>query len=177
VTTPDRVPSPPPSDPAVPRAWRLFALPAVLALVGYLTLYFVDAHLRVRRGPWEVTFDREADGTPTLRVDHRQLGIAGVRIRLLGEQAGTNAVALPAAVRFDRPRLAIPFGKMAFDDLMYLPGTVVLHCYGHEVQMLPRRLYLDRQGRDWTNGSVHDLRAETKPAQLEPPPRTSRLRR
>lgn len=168
---------PPASGGPHPRTWKVFAIPAILALMGYLVLYQLDAHWRVRKGPWEVTFERDPDGTPALQVEQPKLGITGVRVRFAGEQLGSNTPPLPAVVRFDTPQKPVPFGTAAFDDLMYLPGTLVLHCFGHEVQMLPRQLYLDRQPRGWTNGTIHQLEPGTKPSALQPPPRTSRLRR
>lgn len=173
------MPSDVPSAAPQPRkAWRHFAVPAVLALVGYITLYSVDAHLRVRRGPWEVTFFADTDGTPAVRVDQPGLGISRVTVRFAGEQLPEiPPPGLPATVRFAEPAASVPFGKTAFDDLMYLPGTVVLHCFGHEVQMLPRTLYLDRQAHGWSNSAVHTLPTNTKPSRLTPPPRTSRLGR
>lgn len=158
-------------------AWRLFAVPAVLAVVGYTLFYAVDAWLRVRRGPWEVTFDCDTNGTPRLRLQHSSLGLSNVQVRFLGETLSSNVPPLPLSVRFDQPHPDVPFGRTAFDDLMYLPGTVVLQCFGHEVQMLPRTLYLDRQPCGWTNNTVHELSAGTKPASLEPPPRQPGFRR
>lgn len=175
--------NPPPGAPSeadVPesrsRALRLFGVPAILALAGYFALYACDTHLRDRRGPWEVTFEREPDGTPAVRIDHAALGIHGVRVLFPGERVeSTNG--LPGTIRFDEPQKPVPFGTNAFADLMYLPGTVVLHCFGHEVQMLPRTLYLDRAPHGWSNGVAHRLEPGTKPVQLIPPPRTSRLGR
>lgn len=51
---------------------------------------------------------------------------------------------------------------------MYLPGTLVL-LLGHEVQMLPRQLYLDRLPRGWTNGTVHQLEPGTNGPGLPAP--------
>lgn len=152
-------------------AWRIFAFPALLALVGYLSLYWTDSFLRSRRGPWEVTFGTNAAGTPTLTLSQPALHLAGVEIRFPGESAGATAEPLPATIRFDHPKAAVPFGTTAFDDLMYLPGTVVLHCFGHEVQMLPGRLYLNRSAVPWENGSVHELRPEDRLPTLDPPPK------
>ncbi len=165
--------------PAPTSSWRIFAIPAVLALLGYVLLYGCDARLRDRRGPWAVTFRLEADGSPAVRIDQPALGISNVVVRFRGEIMGAGASAtnlppasLPATVRFDVPRQAVPFGRLAFDDLMYLPGTVVLQCFGHEVQMLPRTLYLNRAARGWSNDAVFELTAAEKPAvgSLAPPP-------
>lgn len=160
------------SDPTVSTpVWRHFAIPAVLALVGYVFFYSCDAHLRERKGPWEVTFAVETDGTPTLQLHQSGLGISNVWIRFPQERlpADTNPPALPQTVRFDQPSRTVPFGKLAFDDLMYLPGTVVLHCFGHEVQMLPRGLFLDRAEFPWTSDTTHNRQPSDKRSDLEPP--------
>ncbi len=150
----------------------MFAIPAVLALVGYILVYGCDAHLRTHRGPWEVLFS-ETDGTPWLRIREPALGISNVLVRFIGEQvpAGTSA-RLPGSVRFNEPMKSVPFGRVAFDDLMYQPGTVVLHCFGHEVQMLPRALYLDRREHPWVAEGVFDLTPGMKVPNLTPPSRS-----
>src|SRR5690606_26083675 len=77
----------------------------------------------------------------------------------------------PAVVRFDTPFKPVPFGKVVFDDLMYLPGTVVLHCFGHEVQMLPRALFLNRRERAWNATNQWDVQPSEKlpPEELNSP--------
>jgi hypothetical protein len=137
--------------------WRLFAIPAAVALLGYVLLFACDLRLRRARGGWEVTFVEEITRTPALRIDQPHLGISNVTVRFPGEQLGTKRAELPITVLFNEPRKAVPFGEVAFDDLTYLPGTVVLHCFGHEVQMLPRALFLDRVEHTWQSGRQHNL--------------------
>lgn len=153
--------------------WKVFGVPALLALVGYVGFYACDARLRTRRGPWEVTFKRDADGTPAVGIAHPDLAISNIWVRFPGESLAGEPTNLPATLTFAVPEQTLPFGKLAFEDLTYLPGTVVLHCFGHEVQMLPRWLYLDRSAKGWTNNARYDLVPATKPAQLEPPPKKS----
>ena len=161
-----------PNDPgtvsAGRREWKLFAIPAVLALVGYVLLFGLDSWLRTRRGPWEVAFLREPDGVPALRITQGALGLKDVTIRFEGETVASE-VALPEIVRFDAPGKALPFGSTAFDDLMYQPGTVVLHCFGHEVQLLPRALYLNRREYPWQSGERLRSGPSDKLPTLEPP--------
>lgn len=163
--------SPPHSstEPTTTSSWRFFAIPAILALVGYVLLYGCDRHLRVHRGPWQVTFDRTPDGTPLVRIDQPDLGISNVVVRFEGESLASPPPALPVQVRFDDPDRPVPFGTLAFHDLMYQPGTVVLQCFGHEVQMLPKTLYLNRAPYPWRGGESHLLSATNKPASLAPP--------
>lgn len=163
-----------PPDPEPPasrvRSWRIFVIPAVLALAGYVVLYALDTRLRTHRGPWEVTFLRDGSGAPAVRIAQPALGVRSVTVRFEGEQVDTN-LTLPATVRFDAPLKAVPFGRTAFDDLMYQPGTVVLHCFGHEVQMLPRTLYLNRQPHPWQPEARFDLPPSAKLPSLDPPPK------
>lgn len=166
--------NPAPVEPHGHRTWRIFAIPGLLALLGYVALYSCDARLRTRQGPWEVRFLRTEDGTPAVRITQPSLGISNAEVRFVGEQVPAETPALPVDVRFDRPLASVPFGKTAFDDLMYLPGTVVLQCFGHEVQLVPRTLYLDRKGYDWTNNIRYDLLPSDKLPTLDPPPKMRR---
>ncbi|MBL9134445.1 MAG: hypothetical protein JNK85_01190 [Verrucomicrobiales bacterium] len=163
-------PPPPTQTPTAPSStWRIFAMPALIALVGYVVMYGCDRHLRVRRGPWQVTYARESDGTPALRIHQESLGISNITVRFDGETSPTAAETLPVVVRFDDPDKPVPFGILAFHDLMYQPGTVVLQCFGHEVQMLPKALYLNRVPHAWTSEGEFRLTASNKPASLAPP--------
>lgn len=153
---------------AVTPAWKVFAIPALLALAGYIFFYACDARLRSHRGPWEVTFLVTPGDTPAVRIDQPLLGISNVVVRFRGERLPAGVSNLPATVRFDQPGRPVPFGTLAFDDLMYQPGTVVLHCFGHEVQMLPRALFLNRTRTPWATGSTFDLSPTGKLASLEP---------
>lgn len=163
-------------DSASQHSWRIFAIPGLLALIGYVAFYACDAQLRTRNGPWEVEFLGAPDGTPTLRINQPSLGIRGVEIRFLGEVIPAGTRSLPASVRFDQPLVELPFGRTAFDDLMYLPGTVVLQCFGHEVQLVPSTLYLNRQPHAWAPEDRHELRSDTKLPSLDPPPKAARKR-
>jgi hypothetical protein len=161
--TPSQEPVPNPSP-----AWRIFAIPAVLALVGYIFFYNMDARMRSTKGPWEVTFRRDTHGTPILEIQQAYLGISNVTVRLVGEKTSAD-LEVPVRVRFDMPKATLPFGTTAFDDLMYLPGTVVLHCFGHEIQMLPRAFFLNRKEFAWSNAPSYDARPEDKLPTLDPP--------
>jgi hypothetical protein len=46
----------------------------------------------------------------------------------------------------------VPFGKCVFLDTTFLPGTVVLDLFGHEVQLLPRVLTIDHVEHAWHSG-------------------------
>jgi hypothetical protein len=143
----------------------------LLAAVLYLAGFALDQHLRTRRGPWQVTFTREPSGSPALVVNQPRLGIADVKIVFAGESA-TYPV---GTVAFDQPRQPLPFGRVKFDDLTSLPGTVTIEFAGHEIELLPRALYLNRQSHPWQSGATLTLTPGDKPAAL-PEPKPPRRR-
>jgi hypothetical protein len=128
---------------------RLVLGALALACMVYAAGFALDQYLRSRRGPWQVTFEPSAAGEPQLRIRQEHLGIADTCIVFAGGQA-TNP---PVTVRFDTPHLELPFGRVKYDDLTYLPGAVTLEAFGHEIELLPRTLYLDRQPVAWTNAA------------------------
>jgi hypothetical protein len=137
----------------------------LIAVVLYVAGFALDQHLRTRRGPWEVTFTREPSGDPALIVQQSRLGIRDVKIVFAGESASHRV----ETVTFDRPAKTLPFGWVKFDDLTVLPGTVTLEFAGHEVELLPRTLYVNRHSRAWQNGATITLKREDKlPASAEP---------
>ena len=66
------------------------------------------------------------------------------------------------AVPFD-----VPFGKCVFLDPLFLPGTVTFEMFGHEIQLLPRVLTIDKVEHPWRNGETIRLHEP-----LTPPPST-----
>ena len=139
----------------------------LLAVAIYAGGFALDQHLRTRRGPWEVTFTTEPSGVPAIIVNQPKLNIANLKIVFEGESA-TNA---PTTVAFDVPQKPPPFGKVKFEDLTYLPGTVTCDFFGHEIELLPRTLYINRKPHPWISNEAITLSLGDKPAAL-PPPKT-----
>lgn len=145
------------------------AIVGVIALVGYAGLYALDMHLRARKGPWEVTFATETNGTPYLVVNQPTLGVQEVKVRFPGELCPlTNA---PVTVRFTEPGLKPGFGEVRFQDATYLPGTVTLLAFNHEIEFIPRGLVLDRQERAWQAGLTAELSRTNQAPPVRPPGR------
>ena len=48
----------------------------------------------------------------------------------------------------------VPFGNCVFMDTTFLPGTVTLQLFGHEIELLPRVLVIDRQEHSWRPGNT-----------------------
>jgi hypothetical protein len=139
---------------AEPRKENIFkhaALAFVFTLLGYLLFYSCDARLRTRNGPWTVDFSATTNHEPLLIINEPVLGIQNVRIQLSGEQV-TNT---QSGIRFDRPKgIELPYGRIRFHDLTYLPGTVTLDLFGHEVELLPRTLFINTKEKPWQNNSL-----------------------
>src|ERR1051326_6681378 len=89
-----------------------------LALLVYIGLYGCDRHLRVHKGPWEVGF-LNTNGVPMLSIRQADLGISNVVLILAKEEVQPHT----RSVQFDGVRKTIPFGRIKFEDLTYLPGS------------------------------------------------------
>ncbi len=132
------------------------------ALVLYVAAYSIDRHLRLRNGPWEVTFTTETNGAPAIIVREPKLKIGDLKIVFAGEQ--TLATVLPQRLVFDAPAKRLPFGECIFDDLMYLPGTETFNLFGHEIELLPRVLIINHQEHPWRSGTTIQLSPAEKPS-------------
>jgi hypothetical protein len=140
-----------------------FIIAFVIALVIYVVFYNFIEHRRSRNGPWRVTFTNEA-GVPELIVLEPELSVTNCRITFPGESAadkyGTLVFAQPQPVPFD-----VPFGKCVFEDTTFQPGTIVFQFFGHEIQLLPRALTIDRQEYPWQSDKTFTVnKANTSPA-------------
>ena len=142
----------------------LFA--GVLAL--YLGLFYGVEHLRTRRGGWTVEFESTAGSPPTVRISHASLGLSNITLRLQGE--GTTNVT--RRVAFARVLQPVPFGRVIYEDLTFLPGVLTFDLFGHEVELVPRVLVVDRHEVPWQSGATLDLWPTNKPATPPHPPKT-----
>jgi len=152
-----------------------FPAKAVLIVFGVVTaLYFAAfrgiEYLRVRKGPWEVAFGGDTEGNATLTVSQPALGLSGVRIVARGERA-TNA---QAVVRFDVVKRPVPDGRVIYEDLTFLPGVVTFDFHGHEVELLPRTLIVNKRLVPWQSGATVELWPTNKPAEPPQPPKPRR---
>ena len=53
-----------------------------------------------------------------------------------------------------------PLGNRFFFDTTYLPGSITLDLFGHQVEVLPRTLILNFEERPWVEGELIELRPE-----------------
>ena len=141
----------------------------VLAL--YFGVFQGIEFLRHRKGAWVIDFQTASDGSPALNVSQPALGLSNFTLVVRGETM-TNAA---GQVSFDRVLRPVPFGRVIYEDLTFLPGVLTFDLYGHEVELLPRFLVADKQQIPWQSGASIDLWPTNKPA-VPPQPPTSRRR-
>ena len=124
----------------------------IVALAAYIVIYHAIEDRRTRNGPWLVAFTNDAAGVPALLINQPRLAITNVLIVFPGATNPasnfTLALTQPRAVPF-----AVPFGKCVFMDVTSLPGTVVFELFGHEIQLLPRVLTIDKAEQPWRSDS------------------------
>lgn len=130
----------------------------VIAALGYGLFFFLDQHLRVRKGPWVVAFTTNESGFAQIIINQPKLGIENVRVTFLQEQM-TNP---PEVLRFDHPMQPLPFGTNRFEDLTYLPGSEAFGFFGHVVELLPRTLYLNQKEYRWISRTNYTLSPDEK---------------
>jgi hypothetical protein len=121
---------------------------AVVAIIAYFAVFAFIENRRNRNGPWSVTFAADASGVPTLTVNEPGLKISNLRINFPGQSIPITNTALsfqpPKPVPFD-----LPFGRCIFEDTTFQPGTVVMELFGHEIQLMPRVLTIDKKEITW----------------------------
>lgn len=145
-----------------------FVAAFLVTLAAYAAFFAVDQHIRHRKGAWDVAFDPQNSGGPAILVNQPALGISNVKI-VFGGDSLTNAA--PGAVLFDFPKKPLPFGRMKFEDLTYLPGSVTFDFFGHEVELLPRTLIVNRKELGWTSAKTYSLSPADKIPNLREPKR------
>jgi len=143
----------------------IFCFLVVLALYG--AAFYGIEYVRQRKGPWQVDFQANGSGIPVIEIAQAHLGVSGVRI-LFHDEHMTNA---PRLVRFDRVRQPVPFGQVIYEDLTFQPGVVTFELFGHEIELLPRLLIVNKKTIPWSNGLTVELWATNKPAIPPKPPK------
>jgi hypothetical protein len=139
------------------------ARPLALLFAGVLAFYFLSflliEHLRVRKGPWQVTFGVDPEGVPAIQVLQPVLGISNVT--LLFPDQGPFQFDPPQTIQFDGPsKTNLPFGQVVFLDPTFLPGTVTLDLFGHEIELIPRALVVDKKEIPWQGALDLQLRKD-----------------
>ena len=131
--------------------WKQLLAVFVCAVIGYVLVFGWIENRRRTNGPWQATFT-SVEGLPTLIVNHPKLQLTNISLMFADALTPTN---LPQAVAFEHGRPApfdLPFGKCVFVDAVFLPGTAACEIFGHEIQLMPRVLTIDRIERPWRSG-------------------------
>ena len=151
---------------------KSIAISFLVVLVLYIGVFNGIEWWRHRKGAWEVTFVTDFDGNPAIIVYQSTLSISSFELVFLGEHvAETN---LAQKVVFDRPLQPVPFGKLLYEDLTLLPGVVTFDLFGHEIELLPRVLLINKKEIPWKSDAIVELSETNKPAV---PPKASRYTR
>jgi hypothetical protein len=130
----------------------------ILALAIYILAYSAIEHYRSHNGPWRVAFTNDASGAPTMLIAQPALTITNVQLVFAGAVLPVTNT-LPA-LALEQPRpvpFEVPFGRCVFLDLTSLPGTAAFNVFGHEVQLLPRVLTIDKVEHSWRSDAVYTL--------------------
>jgi len=130
---------------------KTFAVVGLVTLIVYIAVFSLVEGKRRKDGPWELSFT-QVDNSPALRISHTKLNLTNITILFAEAIASTN---LPQTVSFQHGQIApldLPFGRCIFLDTLYLPGTVTCEMFGHEIQLLPRTLTIDRIEHPWLSG-------------------------
>ena len=143
--------------------FKPLAISFAAALVIYFVFYTGIERRRTRLGPWQITFTANSNAAPSLLISQPALAITNVQITFSDAAIETNLTtaldaAQPRPVPFD-----VPYGKCVFMDTTFLPGTIVFEMFGHEIQLIPRVLTIDRKEQPWRSNEIISLTATNSP--------------
>lgn len=128
----------------------------VIALALYGVTFYGIERARQAKGPWHVTFRSDAEGRPSVRMSQPALNISNVTVWF--PEARIERTNFSKTVVFDMPITNVPFGRVLFLDTTFLPGTLTLDLFGHEIELLPRTLVVNRKEVPWKSKLELELR-------------------
>lgn len=151
-----------------------------IAVLVYVVAYNAIERRRDAKGPWQVTFAQPEGSPASITINQPALGITNVQILLVastnapdeGGEPSSSKTSLrePVTLTFRQARKTpfdVPFGKCVFLDTVFLPGTVVLEIFRHQIQLLPRMLTVDGAEHAWQSESKITL-SERNPNGAKP---------
>ncbi|HEX4120985.1 MAG TPA: hypothetical protein VH619_10240 [Verrucomicrobiae bacterium] len=124
-----------------------FGAALLIAVVFYVVGFAWIQHQREGNGPWQITFRTDASGTPAITIAQPKLKIIE-SVSFPRGHAGPN---ISRTVEFGQDPPDLPFGEMIYHDPTFLPGTVTLRLFGHEVELIPRTLSIDHKEYPWNS--------------------------
>ena len=135
--------------------FKHLAICAFMAVVFYVAAFTWIEHRRIAKGPWTVNFRADAAGTPTLLISQTNLNISET-VAFPGQSV--HPANFSNTVVFGENPPQLPFGKLIFQDPTFLPGTVTMGLFAHEVELLPRVLIVDKKEHPWQTGARVEVR-------------------
>lgn len=125
-----------------------------IAVILYFASFGWIQYRRTFRGPWELTFVTDAGGHPSILVSQPNLKISET-LAFPGQKLAHPNLMQPE--HFETAVKDLPFGEMIFQDPTFLPGTVTMRLFGHEVELLPRVLIVDKKEIPWRAGETVEV--------------------
>ena len=151
--------------------WRFLGGLFVVTLLLYIAGFYGIEHLRERKGPWQVSFDSALANGPTMTIRQPSLGIDGFCVVFEGssvdgltsgevtfDEPGRNAQPMDrtpeSSQELKQKSFSVPFGECIYQDLMFLPGIVTMNLLGHEIELMPRTLVVDKKEVPWSTAGA-----------------------
>jgi len=134
-----------------PALWKQILIVFLVTALGYAAVFNWIEQRRRKNGPWQVTFTQVA-GDAAIVVNQPALHLTNITIVFTGAPPPTPP---PPTLIFEHGRPApfdLPFGRCVFVDAIFLPGTATCEIFGHEIQLMPRTLTIDRVEHPWRAG-------------------------
>jgi hypothetical protein len=152
---------------------RHFITAFLIAGAVYFLAYNFIEHRRLRHGPWTLDFTTNAAGIPEVVINQGPLGLTNIQMVFPNERVPEGF--LPGDPKsFANPKpvpYPLPFGKCVFMDTTFLPGTLTLNLFNHEIELLPRTMIIDHDEHAWKPGETISLTGQPS---VEKPPATNR---
>jgi hypothetical protein len=131
------------------------AICLAIAVVFYVVAFGWIERRRTAKGPWEADFRADAAGAPAIMISQTNLNI---RETLVFPGQTVRPSNFSRTIVFGQSPPDLPFGELIYQDPTFLPGTVTLRLFGHQVELLPRVLTVDKKEYPWRPGAVIEVR-------------------
>ena len=148
-------------------AAKPFLIVFLVVLALYLGSFYGVEFLRHRKGPWQLEFGASNQSEPVITIHQPASQLTNLTLVFHGEKVTNNA----GSVSFSKVKQPVPFGRLLYEDLTFLPGVLTFDFYGHEIEMLPRVLVVNKREFPWQSGATIDLWPTNKPATPPQPPK------
>jgi hypothetical protein len=127
-----------------------FAAAFIIAAIFYLAVYSWLQHRREFKGPWHIAFQTDARGTPAISISQTNLAI----LLTVSFPRGYAPPNILTNITFGQDPPALPFGELIYQDPTFLPGTVTMSLFGHQIEVIPRVLTIDHKEYPWRSNDI-----------------------